>query len=161
MHQLIRIISTAEDQDTAAEQAYAFADQLVEDGTFDHYVVQSGRYEESGITYSLAEAAGQLLVDDALKQNRDAFMTAIRAARLMLARFTDEQIYQNTYDDEKRDSFASRRQFSIIGGATHDCYIYGDESLWGEKINNDKDYGLAVQDIEPGELWVTALEMHH
>jgi hypothetical protein len=161
MHKLVRIIGHAEDKETAAEQAYAFADDLLERGEFDHYVVDSDRYEESGFTFSLAEAAGKLLVDDALKQNRDAFMTAIRVVRLMLARFTDEQIYQDEYDDEKRDYFASRHQFGIVGGYTNDCHIYGDDSIWGEKIQNDKDYSRAIEDSAPGELWVTGLDMHH
>ncbi len=161
MHKLIRIISTAEDQEAAAESAYAFADDLVERGDFDYYLVNSERHEESGYTYSLAEAAGKLLVAEALKENRAAFDRAIRVARFMLAHYSDEQIYQDTYAEQPEDVYLSRHQFGIVGGYTNDCYIYGDDSIWGEKIQNDNDYGLASQDIADGQLWVTSLDMHH
>jgi hypothetical protein len=161
MHKLIRIISTAEDQDTAAEQAYAFADELVERGDFDHYVVQSERHKESGYTYSLAEEGGKLLVADALKANRVTWQEALRVVRFMLANYLDEAIYQDAYEDPPADMYISRHQFAIVAGYTHDSWIYGDESLWGDKIRNDRDYNMAVEDIEPNQLWVTCLDMHH
>jgi hypothetical protein len=150
MHELIRIMSTAEHQDAAAELAYAFADELVERGEFDHYVVPSERHPESGYTYSLAERAGQLLSADALK-----------VVRFMLAQYPDETIHQDTYDDPPADMHVSRRQFAIVAGYTHDSWIYGDDSLWGDKIRNERDYNLAIEDIEPDQLWVTCLDMHH
>jgi hypothetical protein len=161
MHKLIRIISTAEDQDTAAEQAYAFADGLLERGEFDHYVVKSERHEESGYTFSLAEGAGQFLVAEALNANRVEWDRALKVVRFMLDHYSDEAIYQDSYEDPPTDMYISRHQFAIVAGYTHDSWIYGDESLWGDKIRNERDYHLAVQDIEPDQLWVTALDMHH
>jgi hypothetical protein len=161
MHQLIRIISTAEDQDTAAEQAYAFADELVEQGTFDHYVVQSERYPGSGYTYSIAEAAGQLLVSEALRANREHWNRAMQVVRFMLQHYPEEAIYQDAYDNPPPDMYISRHQFGIVASMTHDTWIYGDDSLWGDKIRNEHDYKMAVEDIEPGQLWVTCLDMHH
>jgi hypothetical protein len=161
MHKLIRIIGTAEGQDTAAEQAYAFADDLVERGEFDHYAVQSERHEESGYTFSLAEDAGQLLVAEALNANRVEWERALKVVRYMLDHYSDEAMYQDAYDDPPTDVYISRHQFAIVAGYTHDSWIYGDESLWGDKIRNDRDYKMAIEDIELGQLWVTCLDMHH
>jgi hypothetical protein len=161
MHKLIRIISTAEDHDSAAELAWAFADELVERGEFDHYAVQSERYPESGYTYSLAEGAGQLLVADALNANRITWQGALKVVRFMLANYPDETMYQDTYEDPPADMYLSRRQFAIVAGYTHDSCIYGDDSLWGDKIRNERDYNMAIEDIEPDQLWVTCLDMHH
>jgi hypothetical protein len=161
MHKLIRIIGHADDRETAAEQAYAFADELVERGDFDHYVVDSDRYEASGYSYSLAEVAGQLLVREALQANREAWNQALNVVRYMLQHYSEEQIYQDTYPETPPDMYISRHQFGVLSGYTHDSWIYGDESVWGDKIRNDRDYTRAIEDIAPEQLWVTCLDMHH
>jgi hypothetical protein len=161
MHYLIRVIGQANSHEEAHENAVAFVDDLIERREFDYYDLDSPRFEENGHTHQLASAIGQLLVQDALRANRDAFDRALHAVRMMLAHFTDEQLYQNNFPDEPRDYYASRHEFAVVGGYTHDCYLYGDDTLWSEKIQNDKDYQLAIHDLDPSELWVTCLDVHY
>jgi hypothetical protein len=160
-HKLVRIIGTAENREDAAEQAYGFADDLVERGEFDHYVVASHRHEQSGYTWSLAEAAGKTLVEEALKSNRVTLQEALNVVRYMLSHYSEEDIYQDTYAEIPPDMYISRHQFAIVAGYTHDSWIYGDDSLWGDKIRNERDYNMAVEEIEPDKLFVTCLDMHH
>lgn len=47
------------------------------------------------------------------------------------------------------DYYATRFQFAVIGGYTHDCYLYGDGSLWGGKLQNDTDYRMATRGLDP------------
>jgi hypothetical protein len=160
MHYLIRVIGQAESQEEAQENALAFVDDLTERREFDYYDLESHRFEENGHTHQLVSAMGQLLVQDAMKANRDAFDRALHAVRMMLAHYTDEQIYQNDFPDEPRDYYASRHEFAVVGGYTHDCYLYGDDTVWGEKIQSGKEYTMAIQDLDPSEVWVTCLDAH-
>jgi len=161
MHYLIRVVGQAESQEEAHENALDFVDDLIERREFDYYDLDSQRFEENGFTHQLVSAMGQLLIQDALKANREAFDRALYAVRMMLAHYTDEQIYQNDFPDELRDYHVSRHEFAVVGGYTHDCYLYGDDTVWGDKIQTDKDYALAVQDLDPNELWVTSLDVHY
>src|SRR5262249_42799293 len=153
MHYLIRVIGQAESQEEAHENALAFVDDLIERREFDYYDLDSPRFEENGHTYQLVSAVGQMLVQDALKANRGAFEHPLYAVRMMLAHYTDEQIYQNNFPDQPRDYCGSRHEFAVVGGYTHDCYLYGDDTIWGEKIQNDTDYAMAIQDLGLNELW--------
>jgi hypothetical protein len=150
VHYLIRILSEGESQQEAHDNALAFADELVTSGDFDYY-------GEPGQTHQLTSELGRKAVEAALRANRREFDLAIRAARLMLQEFTDEHIYQDEYPAEPRDYYASRWQFSQVGDGT--AYLYGDQSVWGEKIRNDRDYQAATADRT--DLWVTALDFHN
>lgn len=161
MHYLIRVIGQADSQDEAHENALSFIDGLIDRNEFDYYDVSSQRFNESGQTHQLVSNMGQLLIQDALKANRDAFNRALYAVRMMLAHYTDEQIYRNDFPDDPRDYFASRHEFAAAGGATHDCYLYGDGSIWGEKIQSDKEYAMAIHDLDANEVWVTCLDVHN
>ena len=161
MHQLIGIVSHADTVEQARDDALTFADALVERDELDYYLLDSDRWEQSGQTSSLASEAGRAALAAARKANRDAFDRALRAVRMMLAHYTDEQIYQDDFPDDGRDYYAARYQFAVIGGHTHDCYLYGDGSLWGGKLQNDTDYRLATGDLDPTELWITNLDVHY
>ena len=159
MHYLVRILTTGETRETAHEKALAYADELVEGGQFDYYLEQ-GRWAESGKTYRVASRLGQLAVERALQSNREEFEYAIHAARMMLAEFTDDQIYEEQFgtaeEARQRDYFPSRWQFSRVHPDR--SYLYGDRDLWGEQIRNTTDYQQATQDRD--DLWVTALDFH-
>jgi hypothetical protein len=139
MHQLIGIVSHADTREQARDAALAFADVLVERDEFDYYLVDSDRWKQSGRTHSLASNAGRVALAAARQVTRDAFDQALQAVRMMLAHYTDEQLYQDDFPDDDRDYYAARFQFAVIGGHTHDCYLYGDGSLWGGKLQNDTD----------------------
>src|SRR5215471_6970936 len=104
MHYLIRILTEGASRQEAHDNALAFADALVEQGAFDYH-------DDHGETHQLASKLGKRAVEAALAANRREFNLAIRAARLMLQEFTDEQIYQDEYPNEPRDYYASRWQF--------------------------------------------------
>ena len=80
----------------------------------------------------------------------------------MLSDFTDEQIYQDQYDLPDGSApgyYASRHQFAIVGGAGNHCYLYGDNGVWGGKIENDRQYDEAIG--EKDNLWVTVMRFHN
>jgi hypothetical protein len=151
VHYLIGILTQGETRDEAHDNALAFASELVDRGEFDFYDGQRAR------TYKLASALGKKAVEGALAANRREFDTALRAVKLMLQEFTDEQIYQDEYPAEPRDYFASRYEFTQVGDGH--CYLYGDNAVWGEKIRNDKDYQAATADHD--NLWVTCMGFHN
>ncbi len=161
MHYLIRVIGQASSQEVAHQNALAFVDDLVDHHEFDYFDVASDRFDANGETHQLVSVVGQLLVQDALKANRDAFDRALYAVRMMLAHYTDDQIYQSDFPDDPRDYCASRYAFAEVGGAMHDCYLYGDETVWGTKIQSDKDYAVAIQNLDPRTVWVTCLDVHY
>lgn len=162
-HQLIRIIGVADTQQAAHESALEFADQLVEDGEFDYYLDQPVHYPEAGSTFQLTHELGRFAVQEALKANRETFDRALETIRRMFSDFTDEQIYQEDFGrgDDAPDYYASRYQFGTLAGDNHATYIYGDDTVWGEPIKNDREYLLAIGDLDPNEVWVTLLDMHH
>ncbi len=162
MHSLIAVLTEALTKHEAAASAFAYADQLVEEGEFDYYNRRSELYNLSGRTYRLTSKAGGLLVAEALRANRTEFDQALKAARHMLSHCTDEQLYQDDIPpDPTRDYWASRYQFAILGGMTHDCYLYGEPQVWGGKIQNDREYAAATNGHEADNLWVTAIDFHH
>ncbi len=162
MHSLIGVLTEALTKPEAAASAFAYADRLVEEGEFDYYNRRSDLYKQSGRTYRLTSKAGGLLVAEALRANRTEFDQALRAARHILTHFTDEQIYQDDFPpDPHRDYGASRYQFAILGGMTHDCYLYGEPQVWGGKIQNDREYKATTTGHEADNLWVTAIDFHN
>src|SRR5258708_21985309 len=108
VHYLIGILTEGDTRRDARDNALAFAGELVERGEFDFYDGQRAR------TYKLASALGKKAVEGALAANRREFDTALRAVKLMLQEFTDEQIYQDEYPAEPREYFASRYEFTQV-----------------------------------------------
>jgi hypothetical protein len=151
VHYLIGILTEGETRREAHDNALAFADGLVSGGAFDYYDAQRAR------THKLASALGKKAVDGALAANRREFDAALRAVKLMLQEFTDEQIYQDDYPPEPRDYYASRYEFTQVGDGH--CYLYGDNAVWGEKIRNETDYQAATADHD--HLWVTCMGFHN
>ena len=151
MHYRIGILTAGATRHEARDNAVAFADELVTRGEFDYYDARRAR------TYQLASALGRKAIDGALAANRKEFDTALRAVKLMLQEFTDEQIYQDDYPPDERDYYASRYEFTQVGDGH--CYLYGDNGIWGEKIRNDKDYEAAT--AQHDNLWVTCMGFHN
>lgn len=154
MHYFIGVLTEALTRDEATTTAFGYADQLVENDEFDYYEPETAR------THRLGSKMGQLVVERSLQANRAAFDQALSAARHMLADFTDEQIYQDDFPpDPERNYWASRYQFSILGGETHDCYLYGEPKVWGGKISSDREYEAAIRGHD--DLWVTSINFHN
>ena len=155
MHYMVRILSQGTSRKEAYENAVSYADSLVEQGDFDYH------YGEHSKTYELTSAVGKRAVEGALAANRRAFDDAIQVARLMLERYTDEQIYTDNYPDDGRDYYASRWQFSQVGDGH--CYLYadlsGDQGIWSGKVSNDCEYQLAI--AERDNVYVTPIGFHN
>jgi hypothetical protein len=152
----IRLLTEGPTHKAAQARAFSYADQLVERGEFEYYDTDSAR------TYKLASKLGQEAVTAALARNREEFELAIQVVRLMLRDFTNDQIYQNQFDLPDGSApgyYASRHQFAIVGGAGNHCYLYGDNGVWGGKIENDRQYDEVIG--EKDNLWVTVMSFHN
>lgn len=155
MHYLVGILSQRASRKEAHENAVSYADSLVEQGEFDYHDGEQSK------TYELTSAVGKRAVEGALAANRRAFDDAIQVARLMLERYTDEQIYNDDYPDDGRDYYASRWQFSQVGDGH--CYLYadlsGDQGIWSGKVSNDREYELAIAGRD--NVYITPIGFHN
>lgn len=155
MHYLVRILSQGASRKEAHERAISYADALVEQGDFDYH------YGEHRKTCELTSAVGKRAVEGALAANRREFDDAIQVARLMLDRYTDEQIYNDDYPDDDHDYYASRWQFSQVGDGH--CYLYadlsGNQGIWSGRVSNDREYELAIAGRD--NVYVTPIGFHN
>jgi|SRR5689334_8881572 len=152
----IRLLTEGPTHKAAQDKAFTYADELVEKGEFEYYDATTVR------TYKLASKLGKDAVAEALARNREEITHAIQVVRLMLSDFTDEQIYQDQFDlpdGSAAGYYASRYQFAMVGGAGNHCYLYGDNGVWGGKIENDRQYDEAI--AEKDNLWVTVMSFHN
>ncbi|MBA2679485.1 MAG: hypothetical protein H0U76_13945 [Ktedonobacteraceae bacterium] len=160
MHYLVRFIGEAPTANEANANAQAFADDLVERGTYDYYDPYPHRYEASGTTVPLTSDEGQVAVIEALAYSRTEFMKAIGLVRRMLEAHTDEAIYQDNLPPGEDEQRPSRFDLYRASGHAGTIALYGDGEFWGEAIRNDADYAESMEGIDQSTLWVTSLDMH-
>lgn len=157
MHKQISVLTMGKSRIEAHDRAIGFVQDLIEQGEYDYHMEGS----PNATTHKLTSEMGQLLVEHALTATRRDFDLSIKAARLMLQEFTDDQIYNQQYGepdpDHPREYWPSRWQFSQVGDGDH--YLYGERDVWGEAICNDRDYENATEGRD--DLWITEVGVHY
>jgi len=131
MHQVIRAIVYAEDEEEAMDQAKEIFDNLVERGIFDYYVTfdeeghgVSGkdRWGELPVCAEANSEGGKKLIDDGMKYTKDDFMENIKKIHVCMSKYSDEELFTGG-DEGSREIMLFR------------CYCYhvgqcGGGSVW-------------------------------
>lgn len=163
MHYLIKLLVQAETAEEALGQAELDAGTMVEYGYIDWYDM-NGRWGTSE-AHSLESEKGKELLEEGMKCNREEFDGAMEAIRYMMENFSDEEIYNEEFkkdDKQSVDFYLSKYQFSIAAGKTNAAAVYAmDGELWGSRINSDKELKRALEGIEDDKLWVVPVDVHN
>ncbi len=139
MHYLVKMIVKADDAEEALAQAERDADELIERGTFDWYAMDGRWGNAEALTVGSDE--GKALIKEGMESDRADFDRGLEAIRYMLNNFSDDEIYNERFGDQKNSEFyLSRYQFNVVSGDTNSPCVYAvDGNLWGGKVHNDRD----------------------
>ena len=107
MHQLIKIIVYAKNEEDAVLNTENILDRICGDGkAFDYGSVLDEDGEKSwGVEkVSLANSKeGKRLIDEGMKDTKEDFMENIKAIRKLIEKYSDDEIFEEEEDLSKRD----------------------------------------------------------
>lgn len=163
MHYLITIITEADDKDEALANAEAYANELVEQAEFDWYDMD-GRWGKSE-AMKLTSIKGQKRLQESMGYTRKEFDRSITAIRHMLEHYDDNAIYNEDWSNDSNKGvphYLSRYQFVCAGGGGNTVNTYGDSSVWGGRIDNNKDLQHILERKEGTDrLYVVPIDFHN
>ena len=158
MHYLVRLIVEAPDAAEARDVAEATMDDLVEWHEFDwySYTAEESRWEDCWQPMKLRTKKSQASAVAAMEGQFDEFKQTMETVRLMLANYSDEQIYNEEF--ERVDGhYLSRYQFSKASGYHgNTCQLFGPG---GESVISEK--GLEYYLKKPKNLWLVQVDAHN
>lgn len=157
MHYLITILTEAEDEKEAFSKSNSFANSLVERGEFDWFDT-NGRWGKSKAV-KLTSKKGQEQVKQSLEWTRSEFDRALSAVKKMMNKYTDDEIFNEQFD--KEEYYASRYQFTVLGGGSNSNYLYGEDSLWGSAIANPRELKVITDKHDQKKIWVVQIDFHN
>lgn len=156
MHTLVKFIVTAENTEEANNQADYVASELVEQREFDWYHKgNDSPWKECWQPIHLSEEKAQALVQEAIDEQFREFKDTLATIRFMLAKHTDEQIFNERFDQSISERLLSRYQFTIASGYGVSQALYGEE---GCAIINQRELDRYLE--EPEDLWVVQVDCH-
>jgi hypothetical protein len=156
MHTLVKFIVTAESAEEANNQADYAAPELVEQREFDWYHEgQDSPWKECWQPIRLSEEKAKALVQEAIDEQFREFKDTLATIRFMLARHTDEQIFNERFDQSVSERLLSRHQFTVASGYGVSQALYGEE---GCAIINQRELNRYLD--EPKGLWVVQVDCH-
>lgn len=154
MHYMIGLLVEGKNKIEALESAENLAFSLIERGEFDWHNDKAGsRWKECFIPYRLTSVKGQKLLTDGMQYTKNNFMDAMKAVRYIVANYTDEQIYNEEFDRNKKSPvYESRYQFHVASGMSM-TYIYDQD---GDRVESDKTLGYVTQ----AKMWIVCVDFH-
>jgi len=161
MHYLVKLIVEAPDRETALAAAESDADELVESGKFDWFTL-TGRWGESQAFKIETEEAIEML-KDGLAAARDEFDEGMKVVKFMLANYTDDEIYNGTFDRSIAPEFMylSRYQFARVSGDTTTAGIYANGNIWGGRVDTQKELDIIYKENKDNNRWVVPVDFHN
>jgi hypothetical protein len=138
MHQVIRAIVYAEDEEEAMDQAKGIFDSMVERGIFDYYVTfdEEGngisgkdRWGKLPVCATANSEEGKKLIDEGIKYTKDDFMENIKKIHDCMSKYSDEELF-NGGAEGSRDIMLFRYYCNHVGQ-------YEGTSVW--LYDNDSD----------------------
>ncbi|NCU38604.1 hypothetical protein EOL96_06145 [Candidatus Saccharibacteria bacterium] len=158
MHYLVRLIVDASDSETAKGQAHCAIDTMLEEHEFDWYREEgdANAWEDCWKPVRFSSKQGQAWVQDAMATQLSEFKLSMQAVRHMVAGFTDEQIFDEDFDQDNR-MHLSRYYFSKASGYhANACVLYDTN---GTAIPNNTDLRYCTE--KPDDLWVVQVDCHN
>lgn len=159
MHYLVRLIIEADTAEEANSQADSVMMDLVEWREFDWYTMQDmesgweGCWKPVRLTTKKAQAMVRKTMQDQLAEFKDTITTI----RLMLDHYSDEQIFNEEFEQKTPGRYLSRYQFSKASGYhANACQLY---DTTGNAITNQRELDMYLK--EPKHLWVVQVDCHN
>lgn len=158
MHYLVRLIVTADDADEAKSEADSVMMDLIEWKEFDWYhdTADGSRWEDCWKPIRLSTKKAQAMVQDAMQGQLAEFKSSLATIRLMLGGYTDEQIFNEEFE-QVDGHYLSRYQFSRASGYhANTCQLFGEG---GDSITSQKQLDWYLKDT--ARLWVVQVDCHN
>lgn len=158
MHTILRLIVSGDNADEALENAVTLMDTLVDSHEYDWYAEASNesRWEHCWEAMPLDSQQGLAWIDEAMRFQFADFKRSMETIRTMIAKFTDEQIFEQDFS-ASRDAAYSRWLFRDARGYYSSSCTIWDESGSAVTNRNDLDYYLK----DPRNAWVVQVDAHN
>ena len=158
MHYLVYVVVEAKDEAEANSRTDYIMMDLVEQKEFDWYSGDhdESRWEDCWKPMRLTEKKAQTLLQDAMRWQFDEFKNALATIRLMIDNYTDEQIFNEEFQ-QVDGRYLSRYQFSRASGYhANACQLFGEG---GDSITSQKQLEWYLKDT--ARLWVVQVDCHN
>ena len=158
MHYLVYVVVEAKDEAEANSRTDYIMMDLVEQKEFDWYSGDhdESRWEDCWKPMRLTEKKAQTLLQDAMRWQFDEFKNALATIRLMIDNYTDEQIFNEEFQ-QVDGHYLSRYQFSRASGYhANACQLFGEG---GDSITSQKQLEWHLKDT--ARLWVVQVDCHN
>ena len=158
MHYLIRLIVEAANAEEAKLRADTILTDLVERHEIDwyHNGEEGSRWADCWKPMRLTTKKGKAVATEALSNQHQEFLWAMNAIRLMLERYTDEQILNEDFNQTTGHYF-SRYHFTVAGGCgANACYLF---SLEGKQLSKQRELDRYLDDTE--KYWIVQVDCHN
>jgi len=159
MHYLVRLIIEADDAPEANNQAEWVVDDLLEWKEFDWYYTSAddSGWEDCWKPVRLNTKKGRAMVDEAMREQPDEFKLSIEAIRHMVTHYTDEQLFNEEFEQNVPGHYLSRYQFAKASGYhRNSCQLFNTDA---GSITNQKELDLYLN--KPKGLWVVQVDCHN
>ncbi len=158
MHYLVTLIVPGEDIAEANSNADSIMMDLIEWKEFDWYQTEAAdsRWEDCWKPISLSSKKAQAIVANTMQGQLEEFKQALSTIRVMLDKYSDEQIFNEEFEQES-GHYLSRWQFSRASGYhANACQLFGEG---GDSIISQQQLDWYLKDAE--KLWVVQVDCHN
>ena len=158
MHYLVRFIVEADYSHQATSKVIGTLDGLVEAHEFDWYntTAEGSRWKDCWKPIRLDTKKGQRIVQNTMQGQFTEFKQSLATIRHMLDGYTDEQIFNEEFE-QVNGHFLSRFQFLLASGYdTHASQLY-DEN--GDAITNQVSLDTYLKNAS--KFWVVQVDCHN
>lgn len=158
MHYLVRLIVAADDADEANSEADSVMTDLIEWKEFDWYNTSTddSRWEDCWSPIRLSTEKAQAMVQDVMQSQLAEFKQTIATIRLMLDSYSDEQIFNEDFE-QVDGHYLARYQFSRASGYhANACQLFGEG---GDSITSQKQLNYYLKDTD--RLWLVQVDCHN
>lgn len=157
MHIILRLIVPGDDADEALSNATTLMDTLVESHEYDWYAEGSeeSRWEHCWEAVPLGSEQGLAWINEAMEAQLADFKRSMETIRSMVARFTDEQIFEQDFSTGRGAAYSRWLFRDACGYHSSSCTIW-DESGGAVSNRNELSYYLG----DPRSTWVIQVDAH-
>jgi hypothetical protein len=159
MHYLVSLIVEADNADEANNRADSIMQDLIEREEFDWYstAVDGSRWPNCWKPASLDDNKTIIILRDAINDQLTEFVRIMAVIRHMLDNYTDQQIFNENFEQVDNVGYLSRYQFSRASGYHGNvCQIYDTN---GSTITNYRELNPLLSNTS--RLWLVQVDCHN